>query len=155
MALIVTLFFGFFCKSQDANSAIGVRLAYGGLISYQHKLNNSYRAEGILAIRWGGVEMGALTEKYALAFNTKNVYWFYGGGIHLGIHGRDNSPSPEKEKNKKIYINPGIDFIGGMAIYFDRLPINIAVDYKPSFHFVGKRWFIGEGIALNIRYILN
>lgn len=152
--LIVAFFFTYLVSAQHINSAIGVRAAYGGLISYQHKLNSEYMTEGILALRWGGVEITGLVERYKPAFNNENANWFIGAGMHIGYHGRDNSFNPEKKANTKTYINLGIDLIGGLAYNFPNIPINVSVDYKPAFHFTGERWFVGEGLGFSLRYVL-
>ena len=141
-------------SGQNIHSAIGARAAYGGLISYQHKLNSDYMAEGIFALRWGGIEFTALAERYKPAFSRENANWFIGAGMHLGFHGRDNTFDPEKNANTKTYINLGIDLIGGIAYNFPDVPINVSIDYKPAFHFTGERWFVGEGLGLSVRYIL-
>lgn len=152
---IVALFLSLICKSQQISSAVGVRAAQGGLITYQHQIYDSYIGEGIIATRWNGIEITALIEKYTKAFKSENTHWYLGAGIHLGFHGRDNSLHPNKDKNAKTHINPGIDFIGGLAYTFKKLPLHISVDYKPSIHFTGTRSFVGEGIGLSLRYIIR
>jgi len=154
MIIIVAFFFTSIASAQNINSAVGARLAYGGLVSYQHKLTDEFMAEGILALRWGGIEITALAERYKPAFNNNNAHWFIGAGMHLGFHGRDNSFNPEKDVNSKTYINLGVDLIGGLAYNFPAIPINISIDYKPAFHFTGDRWFVGEGLGLSLRYML-
>jgi len=150
----VAFFFTHFANAQNIRPAVGVRAAYGGLITYQHKLNNNYMAEGILAMRWSGIEMTALIERYRPAFNNENANWFMGAGLHLGFHGRDNSINPPQNSNTTTYINIGFDLIGGLAYNFPEMPFNVSLDYKPAFHLTGERWFVGEGLGLSIRYML-
>lgn len=155
-AILIAAFFfigGIF--GQNYKTAVGARASYGGLLSYKHQLNAQYYAEGIFALRWGGVEFTALIEKSQSAFNNKNTFWYVGGGMHLGIHGRDNTINSPKGENKKTYINLGADMIGGLEYCFPDFPVNVAIDYKPSFHFTGDRWFVGEGIGLSVRYVLK
>ena len=152
--LFVAFFFTLSVKAQEIESALGGRLSYGGLISYQHKLNQVYMAEGIFALRWSGIEISGLVEHYKPAFS-KNSFWYIGAGMHLGIHGRNNVINPVSDSNSRRYINLGIDFIGGLIYYFPNLPINISADYKPAFHFTGSRAFVGEGIGLSLRYVLK
>ncbi len=152
--LFVAFFFALSAKAQEMESAIGGRLSYGGLISYQHKLNQAYLAEGIFALRWSGIEITGLVERYKPAFS-KNTFWYIGAGMHLGIHGRNNVINPLADTNSRTYINLGIDFIGGLIYYFPDVPINISADYKPAFHFTGTRVFVGEGLGLSLRYVLK
>lgn len=141
--------------AQSYKSALGVRASYGGLISYKHQLNSEYFAEGIVAVRWGGVEFTALMERAQMAFNNENAFWYIGGGMHLGFHGRDNTINPPEGANTTTYINLGADLIGGLEYCFPDVPLNLSIDYKPSFHFTGDRWFVGEGMGLSLRYILK
>lgn len=155
-AMCIAAFFllhGIFAQSYQ--SAVGVRASYGGLLSYKHQLNTQYYAEGIFALRWGGVEVTALIEKSQKAFNNENAFWYFGGGMHLGIHGRDNTINPPDAENTRTYINLGADLIGGIEYGFPKSPISVSMDYKPSFHFTGDRWFVGEGIGLSVRYVLK
>lgn len=141
--------------AQSYQSAVGVRASYGGLINYKHQLNAQYYAEGIFAVRWGGVEFTGLIEKSQTAFNNENTFWYFGGGMHLGIHGRNNTINPPDGENTKIYINLGADLIGGIEYTFAEAPFSVSIDYKPSFHFTGDRWFVGEGLGFSMRYVLK
>ncbi|NEN23865.1 hypothetical protein G3O08_10170 [Cryomorpha ignava] len=152
---IAAFFFLSGAIAQSYKSAVGSRASYGGLLTYKHQLNAQYFAEGIVAIRWGGVEFTALIEKSQKAFHNENTFWYIGGGMHLGFHGRDNTINPPEAKNTTTYINLGADLIGGIEYCFPDFPINVSIDYKPSFHFTGDRWFVGEGIGLSVRYVLK
>lgn len=153
--LLVVFFFSFALSAQIYHSAAGLRASYGGLISYKRSLNTEIMAEGIMSIRWNGVIFTGLIERYTPAFSKENVYWYYGGGMHLGFGGRDNTILPESGANSKTYINIGVDLIGGLEYRFDNFPITASVDYLPAFYFTGDRWFVGEGIGLSLRYIID
>ncbi len=153
--LVMAFFFSSGVSAQGYQSAAGLRASYGGLLSYKHKLNTQYFAEGILGFRWGGVEITALIERSQPAFDNENMFWYFGGGMHLGLHGRDNTINPPDMANEQTYINLGADLIGGIEYVFPQIPLTASLDYKPSFHFTGERWFVGEGVGLSIRYILK
>ena len=142
-------------NAQDYQSAVGLRASYGGLLSYKHKLNAHYYTEGIIGIRWGGVVLTALIERSQSAFDNENMFWYFGGGMHLGFHGRDNTINPPDRANKQTYINLGADLIGGLEYRLPKLPVTVSIDYNPSFYFTGERWFVGEGIGLSVRYVLK
>lgn len=152
---LVAFFFSFAVQAQIYHSAAGLRASYGGLISYKHTLNAQIMAEGILSVRWDGVIFTGLIERYTPAFSKENMYWYYGGGMHLGFCGRDNTINPESGANSKTYINLGADLIGGLEYRFDKIPFTASVDYLPAFYFTGDRWFVGEGIGLSLRYIID
>ncbi len=138
--------------AQDFRSSAGLRLSWGGLATYKHKLDAKSAAEGIVAVRWGGVEITGLYERYFPAFGNEDFHWFAGGGFHMGFHGRNNVINPPEGTNKTIYLNPGADLIGGLEYEFPNLPFQASIDYKPSFHFTGVRWFVGESLGLSMRY---
>ena len=153
--LIVAFFLSLGLGAQIYHSAAGLRASYGGLISYKRSLNSDIMAEGILSVRWDGVIFTGLIERYKPAFSKENVYWYYGGGMHLGFCGRRNIIRPEAGANSKTYINLGADLIGGLEYRFEKIPFTASVDYLPAFYFTGDRWFVGEGLGLSLRYVID
>jgi hypothetical protein len=141
-------------SSQENQTAIGLRIAAGGLITAKYHFDDQYALEGILTTRWNGASLHALLERYQKNEQTQNLYWYYGGGLHLGLHGRNNVINPEEGSNDKVYINLGIDLIGGLEYRLPKAPFVIAADYMPSFYFTGNRWLVPEGIGLSIRVVL-
>lgn len=153
--LLVALFFSCGISAQIYHSAAGIRIAYGGVLSYKYSLNDHIMAEGILSVRWNGVVLTGLIERYTTAFSNPNAYWYYGGGLHLGLGGRENGINPPENANSQTYINLGMDLIGGLEYRFQKIPFSASVDYIPAFYFTGDRWFVGEGLGLSIRYIIR
>ncbi len=152
--LVMAFFFGSNLCAQAYKSAVGGRLSYGGLLNYRHQLKEGLYGEGIFAVRWGGASVTGLLEQEVDINLGENFNAYAGGGIHLGLHGRNNVINPAEGTNESIQINLGIDIIGGLEYRFSNIPFAASVDYIPSFEFVGERWFIPEGFGLNIRYIL-
>lgn len=155
MAIAMAFFLYPEAKAQEFQSAAGFRISWGGLLSYQYKLKESLYAEGILSIRWGGASVTGLVKYYQPAFYVDGLYWFAGGGMHLGVHGRNNVYNPESGSNEQLQINLGVDIDGGFMYEFPNYPIVVSADYKPSFHFTGVRWFVPEGLGLTVRYIID
>lgn len=153
--IVVALFFSVSSAAQPFSSAVGVRASVGGIVSYKHSLNAEIMAEGIMSLRWKGVIVTALLERYSPAFANPNAWWYYGGGLHLGFSGRQNSFDPAVGANTTTYINLGMDLVGGLEYRFDKLPLSVSADYIPAFYFTGDRWFVGEGVGLSVRYILR
>lgn len=155
MTCVMAFFLCANISAQDYKSAIGGRLSWGGLVTYKHKLNETIYGEGILSIRWGGPTLTGLLERRQSAFGVDNLYWFAGGGMHLGLNGRNNVYDPESGTNDKLQINLGVDIIGGFEYTLSNFPLSFSADYKPSFYFTGERWFVPEGLGLSVRYIIN
>ncbi len=101
-----------------------------------------------MAIRWGGARATGLIEWHFPAFDTERLNWFSGGGMHLGYHYRNNKINAHPADSKVRQINLGLDVIGGLEYAFNQFPLMISISYNPSFEFTGRRWFVGEGIAL-------
>ncbi len=142
-------------NAQDYNSSVGMRLSWGGLLSYKHKLSETIYGEGILSIRWGGPTLTALLERRQLAFEIDGMFWYAGGGLHLGYHGRNNVYNPAEGSNDELQINLGMDLVGGIEYSLRSFPLTFSADYKPAFYFTGERWFVAEGLGLSVRYIIN
>src|SRR6056297_544869 len=73
---IAFFFLWLFCPGHSAlgqnyDSAAGLRLSYGGLGSYKHRVHNNIYGEGIVAIRWGGARATGLIEWHFPAFDTE------------------------------------------------------------------------------------
>jgi len=140
--------------AQDYRSAGGVRLSYGGLLSYKHALNDNNYLEGILSVRWNGVVLTGIFE-WQESMGSENFFWYGGGGIHAGIHGRNNTFQSERDLNDAVQINLGMDLIGGVEYVFENIPIVVSADYKPAFYFTGDRWLVPEEFGLTARYIFD
>ena len=154
--MIATLVLGLkqISQAQESSTSIGVRVAAGGLFSAKHFLNHEYALEGIFSARWNGVGLHALIQKYQSIEDQANLYGYYGGGLHLGLHGRNNVINPADETNKGVFLNLGIDIVGGIEYRLDSAPIVFSLDYMPSFYFTGNRWLVPENIGLSLRYVL-
>lgn len=147
---ITILFILFFSKaySQEYQTAGGIRagLLFGA--SVKHFINQNEALEGLLATRWGGINLTGLYE-YHKPLKTSKLYWYYGGGAHLafynGFYAQDN----------KSYTIVGIDGIIGLEHTFANSPINISIDYKPAIHF-GTIFSLGpDEFAVSIRYVFK
>lgn len=155
MALVMAFFLCQNLEAQDYHSSVGVRLSWGGLISYKHQLNEQIYGEGILSIRWGGPTLTGLLSRRQSFSEIDGLYWFAGAGLHLGYHGRNNVYSPDDDANEDLQINLGLDVIGGVEYQLANAPFSFCADYKPAFYFTGDRWFVGEGLGLSIRYVIR
>ncbi|NMD02520.1 MAG: hypothetical protein GYA71_04535, partial [Bacteroidales bacterium] len=71
-------------------------------------------------------------------------------GGHLGFYNGDNTTWGDVGNT---YTVVGVDGIIGLEYSFDEIPINLSLDWKPSFSFVGYSHFFPDGAAFSIRYI--
>ncbi len=137
-------------KSQDYLNAVGVRAGLSQGITYKHFLTTKDAAEGIFAVRWGGFHLTGLYERHMGAFDVERLYFFYGGGAHLGSWNSSVSPWFE-DNNSNIVL--GIDGIVGLEYVFYEIPFNISLDWKPGFNLIGHTGFWGDEVALSLRFM--
>ena len=138
--------------AQDYNTGIGLRAGpYYGL-TVKHFMGEKPAFELMLASRWSGFVITGLYEIHNIAFNTERLKWYIGFGGHIGFWNGDYTYRYWGERGTP-YTVIGIDGILGLEYSFAEVPINIGVDWKPAFDFVGYSHFWADGGALSIRYI--
>jgi len=143
LTLVVCVFT--FVNAQDYSTGIGLR---GGLyngLTIKHFMGSRSAVEGLLATRWDGMEVTALYELHATAFDLDRLNWYYGAGAHVGFFGSDYPGGAVTVL--------GIDGILGLEYSFSEIPINISLDWKPAFNLIGYSHFFADGAAFSIRYI--
>ncbi|MFH0842230.1 MAG: hypothetical protein V1903_06375 [Bacteroidota bacterium] len=139
-----------FASAQDYNNAIGLR---GGLyngITFKHFMGSKTAVEFLGATRWSGIEIAGLYEIHNNAFDVDRLNWYFGFGAHVGFYNGDNNTYDDPAGS---YMVLGADGILGIEYNFTELPVNISLDWKPAFNFIGYSRFWPDGGALSIRYI--
>lgn len=139
-----------FLPAQDYNTGIGFR---GGLVNgltIKYFLNEKGAVEALVATRWKGFEVTGLYEIHNPLPNIDRFKWYYGAGGHLGFYNGENTTWDDDEGS---YLAVGLDLILGVEYSFDQIPVNLSLDWKPEFNFTGYSKFIGDGVALSVRYI--
>ncbi len=146
ITLTLALLFVALANAQDYKTGIGVRL--GGWdqgITLKHFIGAKPALEGILAYRYNGFDITGMYEVHGRAFEVDRLNWFIGGGAHIGFYGSN-------------FVGGAVTVIGvtgilGIEYNFTELPINIGIDWKPTFDIVGYQHFWAENGALSVRYI--
>jgi len=146
--------FGFVSVSmaQDYKTGVGLRGGFESGLTIKHFTHEKSAYEFILASRWRGIEITGLYEVHNQAFDVERLKWFIGFGGHIGFWNGDYTHSYWGEPGTS-YAVAGIDGILGIEYSFSEAPINIGLDWKPAFNFVGYSGFWADGGALSIRYI--
>ena len=136
--------------AQDYKTGIGLRggLYYG--LTVKHFISEKAALEGLLSTRWSGFEITGLYEVHNRAFDVDRLNWYFGGGAHIGVYNGNHTNWGTVGTN---YTNIGIDGILGLEYNFNEIPLNLSLDWKPSFNLAGYSGFWGDGGALSIRYI--
>jgi hypothetical protein len=138
--------------AQDYKTGIGLRGGFENGLTIKHFTREKSAMEFILASRWRGFEITGLYEVHNQAFDAERLKWYYGVGGHVGFWNGNYTYKYWGDQGT-TYTVVGIDGILGLEYSFSEAPINIGLDWKPAFNFVGYSGFWADGGALSIRYI--
>ena len=152
LSALVTIGITLAGNAQDYNTGIGLRAGFTNGLTVKHFLGQKAAIEGIFGTRWHGVELTGLYEIHNRAFDTDRLNWFFGFGGHVGFWDGDYTYTYWGERNND-YMVIGVDGILGLEYNFVEVPINLSIDWKPSFNIVNNHDFWADGGALSIRYI--
>ena len=158
--LILTLItFGFFSSSaQDYKLAVGARLGVPLSASVKTKIGEGKMIEATLGFRnytytnW--VSVSGNYQKYtSLEEVLDGLNWYYGGGVSAYFWTYDNSVFGRNEFNSTTF---GFQGNVGLDYKFENKPINISLDYMPTYFFGGYIGGFGGGYgALAVRYTIG
>lgn len=131
-------------NSTEYETALGIKFGWfaGGAISAKHFINNNDAIEGLLSFWNRGFRLTGLYEFYWALPNTDGLRIYAGPGAHLGVY---NS----KYYGGHAYL--GIDGVLGLDYKIRNAPINLSLDFQPSFELGYDDSFYGWG-GLGIRY---
>lgn len=153
---LITLLFFFSLVSismaQDYRTGVGLRGGFESGLTIKHFVTEKSAYEFLLSSRWRGFEITGLYEVHNQAFNTENLKWFIGFGGHIGFWNGDYTYEYWGHQGS-TYTVVGLDGILGLEYSFRDVPINLGLDWKPAFNFIGYSGFWADGGALSIRYI--
>ncbi len=145
MFIIAALMIGFagFASAQVDGKAIGVRLGYGGEITYQHPLSSQNRLELDLGINtWGANVWGTnLSGIYQWVWDLSDLgdgfNWYAGFGAAVGLGNSDF----------------GVGVLGQVGLeYHFNIPLMLSIDYRPGLFVVPNLRPAYDGICLSVRY---
>ena len=136
-----------YAQSRSANgssyrTALGVKVWDGGGISLKHFTSNNTAIEGIGYFWSQGFRLTGLLEIHGLISGARGLRWYIGPGAHIGFY---NTKYGDGSFG-------GIDGVLGLDYKFSGAPINMSLDWQPSFEFGDGRGFYGNWGGLGIRY---
>lgn len=126
--------------------AIGVRAGYGIEASYQHSVANNF-VEADLGFNFGERNALMVTALYDFVIASAYNFNFYvGPGAQLGLYTFN-----DYEGHTNVGVGLGVAGQIGVEYEIPAAPINISLDWRPSYHFTGLGWR-GENVMLGFRY---
>lgn len=141
--------------AQDFDSAIGLRFGYPLSVTYKTFISESNALEGYAGFRSFGnsVSFLSLNAAYQIHKDIEDVdglQWYYGAGGNIAFWSGDFL-----ESNTSF----GVSGYAGLSYTFVDIPLNLSVDWIPTFFINGNVGFadgFGGGYgSLAARYILS
>lgn len=133
-------------NSTSYQTALGLKIWDGGGISLKHFINDSRAVEGIGYFYKRGFRLTGLYEIHYDINDAPGLKWYVGPGAHLGVY---NDKYYHYGQNKAVL---GIDGVLGLDYKFNNVPINLSLDWQPTFEFASDFGFNGSWGGLGIRY---
>jgi hypothetical protein len=136
---------------QGYATAIGVKVWDGGGITIKHFVRPNIAVEGIGYFWNRGARIVGLYQFHYDIAGAPGLKWYIGPGAHVGFYNNSyyNNNYPNGDGSGS-YV--GIDGVLGLDYKFDGIPLNISLDWQPSFEFGTNRGFINNWGGLGIRY---
>ena len=134
-------------QSKSANSssyrtALGVKVWDGGGITLKHFFSGNNAGE-LIGYFWNrGARFTGLYEIHGDFNGAPGLKWYIGPGAHIGFYNTKYGDGAFA----------GIDGVLGLDYKFRGAPINMSIDWQPSFEFGDNRGFYGNWGGLGIRY---
>lgn len=152
-ALTLIGFASFFSASAqslgtDYKTALGVKV-YPGAISVKSFVQPNRAIEG-LGYFWNyGTRITGLYEIHGDIAGAPGLKWYVGPGAHIGFWNDDwRKTYPTRNDG----VNMGIDGVLGLDFKFKGAPINMSIDWQPSFNIIGYNYFESGWGGLAVRY---
>jgi len=153
IVLLLAIVAGMFSavNAQVDSKNIGLRFGglsgYGAELSYQHPLGSSNRLEADLGWNYYGLGLvGVYQWVWDLSALQTGFNWYAGVGGGLGLYDYGyNGITRNSSFNLGVAGQVGIE-------YNFNIPLQLSLDYRPVFYFLGTGHFVSDGIALAVRY---
>jgi hypothetical protein len=133
---------------SDYKTALGFKV-YPGAISIKHFTKSNVAIEG-LGYFWNyGSRITGLYEFHGNVNGAPGLKWYAGPGAHIGFW---NDKWKNEYSNRDNGVAIGIDGVLGLDYKIKGAPINLSIDWQPSFNLIGYNYFEGGWGGLAMRY---
>lgn len=135
----------------DYKNAIGGRFGVANGVTFKHFMNRRDALDFILNFRskrndYSSFRLTGLYEIHNPIQNAAGLQWYYGVGGSIGSY----TYKGNNNRDSDVYLS--IDGVLGLDYKFDGAPINIALDWKPSFDITPNQGLYFDGVGLSIRF---
>ena len=135
-------------NSSSYKTALGVKV-YPGAISLKHFTKPNRALEGLLYFWNYGFRFTGLYEIHGDINGAPGLKWYLGPGAHFGVW---NNEWKNRYPSRNDGVSIGLDGVIGLDYKISGAPINLSLDWQPSFNFVGYSYFESGWGGFAIRY---
>lgn len=129
-------------NSSSYKNALGVKVLDGGGITFKHFVSGNNALEFIGYFWNRGTRITGLYEIHGPISGASGLKWYIGPGAHIGFYNT-------KYGGGRFV---GLDGVLGLDYKFKGAPINMSIDWQPSFEFGDNRGFVGSWGGFAVRY---
>ncbi len=129
-------------------TALGVKVLDGAGITFKTFVNTRDAVELIGYFYKNGTRITGLYEIHGNISDAPGLRWYVGPGAHVGFYNSNN----DRRFPRNSYTLIGLDGVLGLDYKINKAPINLSIDWQPSFEFGEYGGFVGSWGGLGIRY---
>jgi hypothetical protein len=137
-------------SSPGYTTALGIKF-YPGAISLKHFVSEKNALEGLGYFWERGGRITGLYEIHGDINGAPGLKWYVGPGAHIGFY----NAWYYNNKNYKGGAYFGVDGVLGLDYKIKNAPLNLSIDWQPSFEFGYGPGFTGNWGGLGIRYVIK
>lgn len=132
---------------SDYRTALGFKFSPGA-VTIKHFVKDDAAIEGLAYFWRDGFRATGLYEWHGDIKGARGLKWYVGGGAHIDFWDSDyrNRFRPEGRAAA------GIDGVLGLDYKFNGAPINLSLDWQPSFTFIGANFTNVDWLGVAIRF---
>ncbi len=132
-------------------TALGLKF-YPGAFSIKHFTQPKRALEGLVYFWNYGFRFTGLYEIHGNIEGAAGLKWYIGPGAHIGAWNKDwKDRYPGRDNGVAI----GLDGVLGLDYKISGAPINLSIDWQPSFNIIGYTYFESGWGGFAVRYTLK
>ncbi len=135
-------------NGSSYKTALGVKF-YPGAITLKHFTQTNRALEGIGYFWKDGFRFTGLYEIHGDFTGAKGLKWYVGPGAHIQFW---NDEWKKRYPTRDSRVGFGLDGVLGLDYKITGAPINLSLDWQPSFNFVGYNYFESGWGGFAVRY---
>ena len=149
-------------NSSSYTTAVGIKLfpapnGGAGAVTFKHFFNQGAAVEALGYFWERGGRLTGLYEFHWDIEGAKGLKWFVGPGVHVAFYNDKDYRYHDDDRlyrGSYSYTTAGIDGIIGLDYKFNKIPLNLSVDWQPYFEFGSDRYngFGGQFAGVAARY---